>query len=54
MGSLSLHVVVLFGTKFRDMLKIVSLNIETCTFIFLLRKRFPQFTKFSRFGMLYT
>ena len=50
--SLSLHLLILLGTKLLDTFKTVSLKIETCISIFLLRKGFFKFIKFRTFGML--
>ena len=51
-GSLSLHAMILFGTNLLNMFKSVSLNIEICISISLLRTGFSQFTRPRGFCML--
>ena len=51
-GSLSLHVMILFGTKLLNMFKIIWLKMETCIPIFLPQKNFSQFSKSRAFRML--
>ena len=42
------------ASEFRNVFKTVSLNIEICISLFLLRKRFSQVTKSRALQMLYT